>query len=113
LSDCENAACQANCPVTDPSSLIARQDCASEADQSGCVQRSGIMASCPTTGMDAGLAEACANSGFKAFYDAVVPLFCGQPSVDAAAAVDAGGAEDAALSHSVDGGVPTSDAGID
>jgi hypothetical protein len=110
LIDCENAACQANCPVTDPQSLTDRQNCASEADQMGCQLFFGMAKACAET--DAGVAGPCMNSGFKAFYDVVVPLFCGQPTVDAGAGLDTG-AGDAALGPSLDGGLPTSDAGTD
>jgi hypothetical protein len=110
LIDCENAACQANCPVTDSQSLTDRQNCALEADVTGCQLFFGMAKGCAET--DAGLAGLCMNSGFKEFYDAVVPLFCGQPTVDAGAGVDAGGG-DAALGSTLDGGLPASDAGTD
>jgi hypothetical protein len=110
LIDCQSAACQANCPVTDPQSLLDRQNCAQEADLMGCQLFFGMAKAC--TEPDAGLAGPCMNSGFKAFYDVVVPLFCGQPTVDAGAGVDAGGG-DAALGPTLDGGLPASDAGTD
>jgi hypothetical protein len=113
LSDCEIEACQANCPVTDPQSLTARQKCASEADQMGlCLTYSTMVSTCRAMEADGGVAEPCTNTGFKAFYDAVVPLFCGQATVDAAARLDAGSA-DAALGPGADSGVHATDAGTD
>lgn len=112
-SDCENEACQANCPVTDLASLMERQNCASEADQIGlCFSLSQMASACQAAEADAGRAGPCMNAGFKAFYDAVVPLFCGQANVDAAAPLDAGSA-DAALGPSTDSGVHATDAGTD
>jgi hypothetical protein len=109
LSDCENAACQANCPVTDVASLTERQNCASEADNAGCM--SFFMAS--NCKADAGLAPACMNSGFKDFYDVVVPLFCGQ--IATSRGTDAGAESDAGVELSLDGGpdAAASDAGAD
>jgi len=109
LTDCENAACQANCPVTDQVSFTGRQHCAELADQMGCQSFALNAASCQT---DAGVAAPCGSAAFKAFYDVVVPLFCGQLAVDAAAGFDAGGA-DALPKAPVDGGVPAFDAGTD
>jgi hypothetical protein len=113
LSDCEDAACQANCPVTDPQSLMERQNCASQADQMGlCFSLSQKASACRAAEADGGLASPCMNVGFKAFYDVVVPLFCGQANVDAAAQLDAGSA-DAALGLSTDSGAHATDAGTD
>ncbi len=99
LTDCETAACQANCPVTDPTSLQERQDCVTAADQLGCQSFAGLASTCRAAEADAGLAAPCMNAGFKDFYDEVVPLFCGQVAIDAGAGVsfDAG-SSDAALS---------------
>lgn len=121
LSDCEIAACQVNCPVSDPTSLEARQQCSMEADDSGCASFQMMAAQCQTAEMDAGLASPCDNGGFTEFYDAVVPLFCGQPMMmDASAAVDAGSADasvvvssDGGAVVSTDGGADESDAGAD
>jgi hypothetical protein len=113
LTDCEIHACQANCPVTDRQSLADRQHCASEADKMGlCFAYAGMASACQAAEADAGLAEPCMNAGFKAFYDAVVPLFCGQATVDAGAQLDAGSA-DAALGPSTDSGVHATDAATD
>ncbi len=112
LTDCESAACQANCPVTDVASLTARQDCASQADELGCLSFYEMAKLCRGAELDAGLAAPCANSGFKDFYDVVVPLFCGQTTTGAG---DAGSEADAALGVFVDGGrdAEASDAGAD
>ncbi len=112
LTDCESAACEANCPVTDVSSLTARQDCASQADELGCLSFYEMAKACRGAEMDAGLAAPCTNSGFKDFYDVVVPLFCGQTITGAG---DAGPEADAASGVSADGGrdAEVSDAGAD
>ena len=115
LTDCEIAACQANCPVSDPTSLELRTECAKMADNAGCLSFSQMAASCRAAETDAGLAAPCTNASFKDFYDNAVPLFCGQPpAADGGAALDAG-LTDAALGVSTDGGppAPASDAGAD
>jgi hypothetical protein len=111
LTDCENAACQANCPVTDPTSLVDRQNCASQADLLGCQLLSGTASGCRAAEADAGLAQPCANTGFSDFYDVVFPLFGGQSATGA----DAGAGADAAVGLSTDGGpdAAASDAGTD
>ena len=101
LSDCETAACQANCPpVTDAPSLMARQECVAAADQGGCLMFVQMTrADCAAADADSGLAAPCMNASFKDFYEEAVPLFCGQSAVDAGAgiAVDAS-ASDAGVS---------------
>jgi hypothetical protein len=116
-TDCEIAACQANCPVSNPESLQAYLDCAKEADEAGCAMFVQMASACQAAEADAGLAAPCMNGGFTEFYDAVVPLFCGQAmAVDASVAADAG-ASDASVvdAATVDGGSPAavSDAGTD
>jgi len=106
---CELQACQANCTVMNAASLDAYYECAKEADDTGCASYYA-MAACGQ-GLDGG-ASICTLAAFKDFYDAVVPLFCGQRAtldVDAnvvympfpdAAAADSGSAdasEDAAV----------------
>jgi hypothetical protein len=76
LTGCELQACQANCPVTSSASLDAYYDCARYADGTGCASYSA-MAACGQM-LDGGPASICASAAFKDFYDAVVPLFCGQ-----------------------------------
>jgi len=108
---CELQACQANCPVTNSASLDAYYECATEADNTGCASYYA-MAACGRE-VDGGASGICQSAAFKDFYDAVVPLFCGQratldvdanvvytPFTDAAMA-DAGSAdapEDGAVS---------------
>jgi hypothetical protein len=112
LTDCEDAACQANCPVSDVSSLTERQECAAEADPMGCLSFFDLASACRAAEADAGYAEPCMNSGFKDFYDVVVPLFCGQVNLDAAAVLDAGAA-DAGSEFQLDAELPPSDSGAD
>jgi hypothetical protein len=103
LTDCEVAACQANCPVSDTTSLSARQQCSTDADSTGCRLFFEAASSCQAAEADAGRASACMNGAFQAFYDAVVPLFCGQATADAAAALD-GASADAGVAPLADAG---------
>ena len=89
LTDCEVAACQANCPVSDTTSLAAREQCSTDADATGCRLFFEAASACRAAETDAGVASACMNGAFQDFYDAVVPLFCGQATADAAAIFDA------------------------
>jgi hypothetical protein len=97
LSDCELAACSANCPVVDQASLVVYEKCAEQADATGC-QAYYAAAAClraqADAGVDGGPESVCLAPSFEAFYQAVVPLFCGQTSADAglveASAGDAG-----------------------
>ncbi len=118
LSDCELAACQANCPVSDPASLAARQACGTAADMTGCDSYFDAASSLCSMAPDGGLATACMDTTFKAFYDAVVPLFCARlPVADASGPEsDAGSSDlDAAAGDAgtplVDGGNSVGDAG--
>src|SRR5260370_24245835 len=57
LSDCELAACKANCPVTDSLSLTAYDSCATLADRTGCAAYQSA-ASCIAMEVDRGLPAA-------------------------------------------------------
>jgi hypothetical protein len=76
LTGCELQACQANCPVSSAASADDYYECAQAADGAGCASYAA-MASC-SQGLDASPASVCDSASFKDFYDAVVPLFCGQ-----------------------------------
>ncbi len=94
LSDCELAACAANCVVVDQASLLAYENCATEADQTGCLAYdTGAM--CLGQEVEAGAGEGpesiCSATTFEEFYDAIVPLFCGEGVADGGPpATDAG-----------------------
>lgn len=77
LSECELAACEANCPVRDASSLTAFQGCTTQAKSGGC-QAYDAAAACFTSELEAGSLSVCDPSEFRTFFDLVVPLFCGQ-----------------------------------
>jgi hypothetical protein len=123
LSDCELAACAANCPVVDQSSLLAYEECAAEADQGGCLAYD-TASLCLQEEVEAGASSApealCLSTTFQAFYAAIVPIFCGQtladggpPASDASADASVsgdGGAGDAGFE--TDGRAPPSDAGL-
>ena len=76
LSGCELRACEANCPVHDPTSRAAYDTCTARADHDGCLPYAN--ASACTSG-EAASAPLCLLSSFADFYYAVVPLFCGVP----------------------------------
>jgi hypothetical protein len=84
LSGCELAACVANCPVTDATSLSAYGKCTSQADAIGCATYVAA-ASCTSEAIEAGPSAVadCVTPDFKRFYDAVVPFFCGDAPPDA------------------------------
>jgi hypothetical protein len=86
LSDCEVAACQANCPVSDSASLAAREQCAQVADATGCKSYSAAV----STHCSAIPTAACTQKIFQLFYEAIVPLFCARVAPDGGAADDAG-----------------------
>ena len=106
LTGCEIAACQANCPVVDGPSLMARETCADAVDDAGCLSFSKAASDCRASEADAGLADPCMITAFKDFYDSVVPVFCGQVPGDASAASDAS-LTDSALTFASDGSAGT------
>ncbi len=131
LSDCELAACGANCVVVDQTSLLAYEKCATEADQTGCLAYA-TSAQCLGAEVEAGASgdpeSVCLASTFEAFYAAIVPLFCGAMVSDGglatgdagqssmgsgdAAADDAGSETDsraAAVTDAADDGLPIQD----
>ncbi len=129
LSGCEQAACAANCPVDDPTSLVQFKTCSSEADDAGCASYAA-KAACQGAelDLDGGAAIICNGMSFEEFYVAVVPLFCGVAAtgyVDAAVgyppfgdgAAGAGAADGgSAADSSADGspsGTTAPDAGAD
>jgi hypothetical protein len=80
LQQCDLAACQANCPVSDRSSLTAFEGCATEAEMTVC-KPYAAQASCIAE--DSGPLSACDSTDFALFYKMAAPLFC-------AASIDAG-----------------------
>lgn len=103
LADCEFAACQTNCPVSDSASLELRDQCAREADQGGCSNFYQAVADCGGLSPDSGPAAGCLQIQFHDFYEAIVPVFCGRTPVDASAPADAAAGTDS-------GSVPSGDA---
>jgi hypothetical protein len=104
LGGCELAACEANCPVSDPASLGAYDICANDADKSGC-ESYAAAAMCAGSYRDAGAhGDASPDAGlasisvadcfasFNDFFNKVAPLFCGSapPPLEAGASADAG-----------------------
>jgi hypothetical protein len=89
LAECQLAACQTNCPVTDTATLNAFSACTEAADTGGC-QAYNAAASC--LAVESGPLAICDSSDFRHFFFSVVPLFC--------AASSAPGSEDAGLAPS-------------
>jgi hypothetical protein len=103
LTNCEIAACEANCPVSDEASLAARESCSSNVDALGCYSFNQSASSCRAVEADAGVAGPCMDAAFNDFYEAVVPLFCGRTVLDASAGFDASASGDAAVTSELDG----------
>jgi len=117
--------------VVDQASLLAYENCATQADQTGCLAYD-TAAMCLGQEVEAGASgnpeSICLATTFEEFYFAIVPLFCGEGSADGGPPVtDAGGAAgdaaveddsgsgaDARASESADAGVgvPPQDAGV-
>lgn len=100
LSDCELYACSVNCPVSDQPSLDAYHRCAVQADATGCQAYYAAAQCLGAEAVDGSAESACLASSFEAYYQAIVPLFCGQVAADAgpvtdAAIADAGAPDDA------------------
>jgi hypothetical protein len=104
LSDCELYACSVNCPVSDQPSLDAYHRCAAQADATGCQAYSAAAQCLGAETVDGSAESACVASSFEAFYQAIVPLFCGQ------VAADAGPVADTAIA---DGGAPAEAGPVD
>ncbi|MGD0676935.1 MAG: hypothetical protein ABSC94_16090 [Polyangiaceae bacterium] len=92
-SNCEIAACEANCPVTNSPSGLAYDECAQTADDGGCAVFSSAATAC-LGAQDSGDASICATTDFYDFYIGVVRLFC-----SAAPPLDAGQPSDGAASN--------------
>jgi hypothetical protein len=92
LAGCELDACDANCPVDDPTSLTEYDQCAASAAAAGC-QSYETAAACADAEGEASAFGAACLSDFQNFYNVVVPLFCGPsaPGDSGAAALDAAG----------------------
>lgn len=112
LEGCELAACEANCPVSDPASLANYQACSSQASSGGCSTFAPAVA-CTQPGAEAGVSSACVQPDFGAFYHDVAPLFClAVPALDGGSpSSDGGGAAPDGAGASEDSGTPAYDAG--
>ena len=89
FTGCQLAACEANCPVSDPASGNAFAGCADMVEVTGCASYTTAAEQCQEAVGDAG-AGVCFLPSFSAFYTAVVPLFCGQPPDSGEGVPDAG-----------------------
>lgn len=75
---CNEAACAANCPVTDDASFQLYQACVQQAAANGC-KTYGQAAACADAAADGGAAAVCfQGQSFQDLYNSVVPVFCGQ-----------------------------------
>jgi hypothetical protein len=73
---CDDAACGANCPITDQASYQLYAACVNEASMGGC-QRYAAAASCANTLADGGASVCFQGQTFEDYYLAIAPLFCG------------------------------------
>lgn len=87
LIQCEHAACDSPCPVTDQASFAKWQSCTTAADKGECKTYLAAVACIGT--LDAGASSICNPQAFEAFFLAVAPLFCG--GGDAGTGMDGGG----------------------
>ena len=73
---CNDAACAANCPVTDDASFQLYQACVQQASANGCKTYS-TAAACANAEQDGGAAADCfKGQSFQDLYNNVVPVFC-------------------------------------
>jgi hypothetical protein len=83
LFECELAACSANCPVVDSASLAQYETCSGQADDAGCqayYSAAQCLRSDDDASADGGGSSPCEALTFEAFYESVVPVFCGPPA---------------------------------
>jgi hypothetical protein len=74
--ECDDAACAANCPVTDDASFQLYQACTQQAAANGCKTYSQA-AACADAEADGGAAAACfSGMTFQDLYNSVTPIFC-------------------------------------
>jgi hypothetical protein len=90
LTSCELAACEANCPVRNSSTLASFQGCTTQADVEGC-QAYAQQASCFSSQADAGPLSVCSVTDFWQFFRTVAPLFCASAPAGDAGDEDAAG----------------------
>jgi hypothetical protein len=74
-TECEHAVCDASCPVSDPASFSAWQQCQAEADQGACAGYDGACLDA-ALGADAGGAS-CGGVDFPTAFTNVATVFCG------------------------------------
>ena len=78
---CENAACETNCPVTDTTSLDNFETCettAANCDPNGCdVFATESTCASELTGKTHPASVCVTATTFEDYYNAVVPVFCG------------------------------------
>jgi hypothetical protein len=86
---CVHAACDTVCAVTDDASFQAWGQCDDAALAGACKAYVDKASACADAEQDAGTATACfgGDTGFRDYYDAIVPVFCG----GAGDAADGGG----------------------
>jgi hypothetical protein len=75
---CDEAACEAACPVTDQMSLDAYNACFTSADSGGCATYATTANNCQAAIPSSSAAYRCFQGAtFQALYQNVVPAFCG------------------------------------
>jgi hypothetical protein len=76
---CDNAACDATCPVTDDASFQLYLACIQQAAANGCSATATAVQTCETAlgNGDGGAVICTQGSNFQDIYTNVVPVFCG------------------------------------
>ncbi len=103
VTQCEDLACSANCPVTDNASFALYQQCTQAADGSVC--KPYVDAECDLSDAGNVFATCLNHQDFESFYLAVAPVFCGGYPADAG--TDAG-STDASTDATDDGATDAS-----
>jgi len=77
-SQCTEAACKTNCPVTDNTTLALNARCQAEASANGCKTHSAKARCVEQLESGDHPAAACiSGTSFRALFEAVAPVFCG------------------------------------
>jgi hypothetical protein len=74
---CADAACGANCPVTDDASFQLYLACIQQANAGGCSFYASQSNRCTAAESDGGASICFRSQSFQDLYLAIAPLFCG------------------------------------
>lgn len=93
ITECEQAACQPTCPVTDSATLTTLTNCESAAGKGGCASYVSMACDLSDAGIqDSGMdPSACYGSDFPSYFANVAPILCGGKPAPVLDAGDGGG----------------------